>query len=416
VAETFDDSAGNEGFPGSPYPAIWAHDHADDTLYSEEINVVSPDTGPLKWVGGLYFQSDTIHIGPYGFDFGSGTGQAGTPPSVLLSLLAKLPRKTEAVFGQVTYDLTDKLQIAIGGRYTWVQERLTDAEFLYSGGVPFFVIPGNNSISDSKPTGKIAVNYKINDDNMIYAFAATGHKAGGVNTSPMFPATTQPVFGPEDVTNYEVGWKGRLFDGHLRAQLDAYYNDYRNFQLTLFFPAIATSEVANVGGHTTIDGVEFQTQAVFGDFSFDANASYLHSAIGHYVASDPCPNAVIGANPLCSGAPIDVTGKQQVYAPEWTFNLGAQYRFRLASGATITPRVDYSYTSPQWGTVFELPADRLTERNLVNAQLAYSQGRYAITAYATNLFNLIYIDSATEGGIRYPGPPRQFGVRVGMSF
>ncbi|HWD67507.1 MAG TPA: TonB-dependent receptor [Caulobacteraceae bacterium] len=416
TAESFDDSMGNEGLPNSPYPPIWFRSKGSDRLVSEEINLVSPDTGPLKWIGGLYYQSEQIGI-PV-FEGGLGTGQAGVPPNLLLSATGVVPTETEAVFGQITYNITPALQIAVGGRFTWSQEQLNVTETLYAGGVPALVVPAIGPYSDRKPTGKISINYQVNSNNMLYALVATGHKAGGANDSPVSPATVvPPYFKSEDVTDYEIGVKSTFLDGHLRTQLDAYYNDYKNFQLLLFIPMYLNTEIANAGGTTVIDGVEFQGQGVFGNFRVDANASYLHSRIGHFVAADQCSiSPVVGLDPGCDGQPLNVTGHPKDYAPDWTANIGVQYDFHLPNGGTLTPRVNYSYTSSQWGTLFDLPVDLLGPRNLVNAQLAYTQGRYVVTAYATNLFNLTYIDSGIEGGTRYPGAPRQFGLRLGMNF
>jgi iron complex outermembrane receptor protein len=412
--ENYDASAGNEGIPNSPYPAEYFHGDGTDQLFSEELNLVSPDTGPLKWIGGLYFKDDLITLPNDGFVIGIGSG---TPPNRLANVPATIHNTTEAAFGQVTYDLTSALTLAVGGRYTWSTDHLIDSENIYSGGVVALAIPANESSSDGKLTGKVSLDYKITPDQVLYAFVATGHKAGGPNDSPVFPSTKPPIFQAEDVTDYELGLKSTFFGGHLHTQIGGYYNDYRNFQLDLFLPNFLNTEIENVTGHTIIEGVELQAQAVFGDFSLDGNASYLHSKIGHFIAADQCSiSPVVGMDPGCGGQLINVSGNQQDYAPEWTFNIGAQYAFHLNNDSTITPRVDYSYVSPQWGTVFELAADKLRQRNIVNAQLAYARGRYELTAYATNLFNLIYIDSGIEGGMRYPGPPRQFGVRLGVTF
>jgi iron complex outermembrane receptor protein len=168
------------------------------------------------------------------------------------------------------------------------------------------------------------------------------------------------------------------------------------------------SFIRNLAGTTTLYGLEAEAQAVFGPASFDASASYEHSSLGSALVADPAPQP---------GGPADIQlhGRMVPLAPEWTFNFGAQYAFRLANGATLTPRIDYSYVSSQWATPYQDLGDFLPARNLVNFNLAYLQGPYRVTFYATNAFNLHYI-IGTNIGLRYAGDPAQYGVRVARSF
>jgi iron complex outermembrane recepter protein len=253
---------------------------------------------------------------------------------------------------------------------------------------------------------------------MAYVFVATGHKAAGLNTTPnFFIGSHAPMpFKGEDVTDYELGLKSTLFDGHVRTQIGGYYTLYNNFQVNYLDSTLNTSLIENVTGQTVLEGLEAQVQAVFGPWTIDANASLSHSRLGHFVARDPCAIAAVGPDPRCGGAPINVAGNEQDYAPDGTFNAGVQYTFALAGDSTLTPRIDYSYVAPQWGTIFELPVDRLSERNLVNVQLTYRRGTLGLTGYATNLFDDRYNQLQSEGGVRLPGAPRQFGLRLFKSF
>src|SRR3977135_1936926 len=85
---------------------------------------------------------------------------------------------------------------------------------------------------------------------------------------------------------------------------------------------------------------------------------------------------------------------------------------------TPTPRVDYGLVGSRWATVFQVPpGDFLTEQNIFNAQLKYDPSdSLAITAYATNLFDMHYVALQLLGNLGMPGPPRQFGIRVSKSF
>jgi iron complex outermembrane receptor protein len=364
-------------------------------VFSQEFNVVSPDQGPLRWVAGVYYQNDVVDIPQGGFDI-------GVPPGAVdLAIVYHTPKTTEAVFGQVTYDLTSTLQLEAGARYTHSSFTLDDDNVTLIGATPLPGLVLHASTNDDAVTGKVALNWRPDSANTLYAFVAEGHKQNGINTDPATP------FGPEEVTDFEAGWKPTFFDGHLRAQLGGYYSIYRHFQLQ-FTQATQVNLIQNLNGDTTIYGVEAEAQAVFGPWSFDAGGSYEHSSLGATQITDPT-----------TGNLVQLGGRPLPLAPAWTFNVGGQYAFALGNGATLTPDIDYSYVSSQWATPFQHFGEFLPGRNLVNAQLTYAQGPWKASLYSTNAFNLHYIVATNVGvpfGLRYPGSPREFGFRLERSF
>ncbi|MGH6993101.1 MAG: TonB-dependent receptor [Caulobacteraceae bacterium] len=371
-------------------------DYGQERIWSEELDAISPNRGPFTWVGGLYFQSDVVNLPPgVGFDIHI----PGAVPGVAdINLTYHTPKTTEAVFGQVGYDLTSQLQFELGARYTHSTFGLDDDNF-FNNSPPGLIL--HASTSDDALTGKAALTWRPNSANTVYAFIAEGHKQNGINTDPATP------FGSEEVTDIEAGWKPTLFDGHLRAQLGGYYSLYRHFQLQYLTPT-QVSLIQNVSGTTTIYGFEGETQAVFGPLSFDAGLSYEHSSLGQATITDPS-----------TGLPVALGGRALPLAPTWTANVGAQYAIPLGDGRRLTPRVDYSYVSSQWATPFQRLGEYLTARNLVNAELAFSDGPWTLTAYTTNAFNERYIVAVNAGvpfNLRYAGPPRQYGLRLARRF
>jgi iron complex outermembrane receptor protein len=98
-------------------------------------------------------------------------------------------------------------------------------------------------------------------------------------------------------------------------------------------------------------------------------------------------------------------------------NVGVQYVFNLGDGDTFTPRLNFAHESHQWATLFDNPnlGDKLSPRNILNAQLAWNRGSWTVTAYATNLTNDQYV-AALNTGLDFAGPPRQYGIRVAKTF
>ncbi|HXQ12832.1 MAG TPA: TonB-dependent receptor [Caulobacteraceae bacterium] len=404
---------GAGAFGGPPYFDSFA-DYGREEIYSEEVNLISPDTGPLRWVAGLFYQHDYVTLLPGGSDGRGNIGfDIGVPAGVFDEDLAyRTPKVTEAAFGQVSYDITSTLQLQVGARYTDETFGLRDTLFdqLFGVTLPGTVFNFVAHTSDSGLTGKVALNSSLNPTNFLYAFVATGSKAAGINTNPVGTQTAPVPFGTETVTDYEAGWKPTFFDGHLRAQVGGYYDQYQKFQLSFAVPSTAGNQafIRNVSGTTTLYGIEAEMQAVFGPLSFDAGVSYEHSALGSALVDDPGPSATAGALVQLSGRPLPL-------APDWTANFGGQYAFTLPNEATLTPRVDVSYISGQWGTPYEDIGDYVPAHTVVNVQIAYEQHRFNVTLFATNAFNEQYL-IGSAGGLRYAGAPAQYGVRVEHSF
>jgi len=375
-----------------------------EQIASEEINVVSPDNkGPISWVGGLYYQHDYVSLLPGG---GQPGFDIGVPHGVVdLELNYRTPKTTEAVFGQVSYDITPALQLQVGARYTDESFGLTDDSPTVVFGTVVADPVATGHTRDSGPTGKVALTWKVDDNNTLYAFVATGRKAAGLNTTPAGTQTAPAAFSPEQVTDFEAGWKPIFFDGHLRTQFGGYYSLYKDFQLSFGTPSAPTmSFIRNLSGTTTLYGLEAEAQAVFGRWTFNASASYEHSSLGSGLVADPV-----------SGLPSQLGGRMAPLAPTWTANFGAQYAFALGNGATLTPRVDVAYIDSQWATPYQDFGDFLPSRTLVNAEIAYAQGPYRFTAFATNAFDLHYV-IATNIGLRYAGNPAQYGIRAERRF
>ena len=404
-------------FPLGSSPEIFDAKATDQTL-SEEVNIVSPDSGPLTWVVGGVYQNDLLNTPE--FILSLTPAQPPFPFLVLNGLQDRASRDSWGIFGQAGYQITDALKLNVGLRYSETTFTLHDiAEALLDGIIPIQVrsVQGAQE-KDSRLTGKIDLDYTLDQNNFLYAFVATGHKGGGINGDGT-------VFNAENVTDYEVGWKGTFFDNHLHTQLGGFYNNYDNFQLAIFVPALGAGEDQNAAGTTTTKGIEAQTEAAFGALSFNLGASYLDTSIGQFYAIDsrtgdigPCNPSAGPANPAPPVGCQNLSGHQLPEAPRWTAQIGVQYAFDLADDQTLTPRVDYGLIGSRWGTVFEVPSeDKMDALNTFNAQLVYDRpDNWQVTAYATNLFDLHYVATQLLGTLGFAGPPRQFGIRVSKAF
>ena len=401
-------------------------DRAWEDIYSQELNVISPDTGFFRWIGGLYYQHDQTVIPPVG-----GFTDSIVANTVYGTIAANYARETMAGFGQASFNLPHGFQIQGGLRYSYTREPSDVTSLIvdpYYGVFPGLPAPsGSHQVqldTESAVTGKLALNWTVDENNYLYAFVATGNKPGGANATSL--VSLPPHIKAENVTDYELGWKATLFDGHLRTQLGTYYDTYQNFQVSIDSPTVAnTSLILNVPTTTVNYGFEASGDAVFGALRINFSGSYLHTSLGTFYAIDPrlaglvsaasCSTGSGPANPLIGCT--NLTGRPLSDAPNWTFNIGVQYAFDVGGGATLTPRIDYSYISSEWATLFENTSedDLLGARSILNAQLTYAKGTWAVIGYGTNVTNLQYV-SQNNSGLRFPGAPRQYGIRLTKSF
>ena len=413
------DSAGTARLP--PATAVF-NNHVTERVVTEEVNLISPSTSKLTWVAGAFHVEDEAVAGV--------TVNSPTPPT---GVAIRSPSYKEAVaaFGQVSYKVFPNFQIDVGTRYTESFAHNTGSIFL-SGLAPFTIaLPQAAKESDNAWTGKIGASWTITPEEFAYIFAAKGYKAGGIN------GPTSPDFAPETVYDYEVGLKSTI-GAHIRTQINAFYMDYTNLQLSTYIPPEGSSGLGGGNGVTnagssTIWGFEFQAEAKFGAWHFDVNASNVHSTLGKtlYINSNLLPgggNAPLGPQcatgvssnpPACFNyAPFtsNLQGGPNPYSPEWTVNLGAEYAFEVGHDATLTPRVDYTFIDDQYQTVLGDPADFIPSHSLVNASLTYRTGPWRIQAYGTNIFNTIYIVGYTYGPSYFLGRPAQYGVNLSRKF
>jgi len=380
-------------------------DSVGETIYSQEFNLLSSDEGRVSWIVGAYWQKDTYDFPPGEFVIGVPEGS----PYTEYVLSGSNPKDASAVFGQVGFHFTDRLELEVGARYS--KSTTTNHVDVLQYGTP---ILAEQTAEFSNVSGKVALNYELNENQFLYGFVATGHRPGGLNV-PVGFGIPEP-FDEESVTSFELGWKSVWLDGSVRTQVTAFRNDYDNFQVTIGYPDYPVFGIeVNVPNTTKMSGFEAQVQALLGEWQFSAGMGLLQSELGAFYATDPRIIAVTPCNPENgpeSASCIALEGHDQTYAPEATFNFAVERAF-AAGNDTITPRINYGYVSDQWATLFQNEAlgDHIESRKMLGGQVAWQHGDYTVTLYGTNLTDQHYV-AAINSGLRFAGAPRQYGLRI----
>jgi iron complex outermembrane receptor protein len=414
-------------------PQIFWDQRVREREWTEEINILSPQAENYNWVVGGYAQRNKIDVN---IDAHGSTGPGGPT----LFIYSPQNKMTTGWFGQLNFKITPQWELQTGLRYStfrvdgngFVSLELPSAACGFIGlpRAPWNgcqVADTGGDENDGRVTGKIALNYTLDDNNLLYAFVARGYKPGGFNA-------VNSNFGPETVLDYEVGWKSAMFANHIRTQLGGFYYSYHNFQFQELQLSSGNSGVTNLPT-AKIDGIEASIQARVAQWEADGSASYVHSSLpsaGPFVNTHLLPpNAA--AIPQCpagvapSAACFDYTpyltvtsAGPNLYSPEWTLSGGVQYEFRLGGAATLTPRVNYSYVSGQYTSLtYSKVTDYLPAHGLLSALLTLQlTDNWMVEGYGTNLTDKLYRSGqgGNNGNYYFYGAPRQYGARVRYTF
>jgi iron complex outermembrane receptor protein len=233
--------------------------------FSEELRVTSPSDQAFEYVAGLFYANNPVD--------GHGD-QAGALNNGTLTFLGltegnsdKLKSRSEtyAVFGQATYHLSDHWSLIGGIRGSHDSVSAHTIKSVAPGSIAPFapdLTPINASGHGNDLSGKIGLQYEVDQSWMVYATASKGYKGPAINSGA--PDVGVPlVVKPEQVYNYEIGTKKSFFGGAVQLAATAYYEKARDYQVTIFDPNTAQSYFSNARG-LSIHGID---ASIFGYLS-----------------------------------------------------------------------------------------------------------------------------------------------------
>ncbi|MCI4644126.1 MAG: TonB-dependent receptor [Hyphomonadaceae bacterium] len=429
-------------------PLLKFHDTQENKSYQQELRLSSPGDTRFDWLLGAFWFSSTFENGDGGnraiFEFDtlsddptvSAINQAllGTPiplPFATQGQLGFLDSRQEteyfALFGQFTYDLTDRLSVTGGLR--WQQED-KDAYVRQSVNDPspsiisLLLSPPAVSAEDltrsvDDVTWSLSPQFFVTDDTMVYFTAARGFKSGGFNTGFGALPIDNREFGDETIMHYELGVKTDLADGRVRLNASAFSTEYENYQDAAFIGSqftVGNAEQADLEGFE-LEGTALLTENLTADFALSyADFKYATNLNGQcYPGRAPDSPTVPGA--------CDLSGEHPVNAPEWKTHLGLSYDQPVRWGE-VFGRVDWSWTD-EYNTSFS--ADPMLTQDaysFVNLRAGTRWDNFEAAVWVTNLGNetianfdaVLNIYAGDNSYQSYLQPPRTFGVTLSATF
>jgi iron complex outermembrane receptor protein len=389
---------------------------------SLELRLASNGSNRIDWTAGLYYfdQNVTTHgVTEYGSQASYWLLPATNSPASLLDGYtvfndSSIDTTSYAAFGQLTWNVTDRLHVTPGIRYTKEKKdgfynqatsggsATTDATLVSRRlGI---ARPQNFSAKtdDGSWSGQLAAAYDISADVHAYATASRGFKSGGINmtalplTSANLPSQAAAVVRPEKVTTYEAGLKTQLFNRLLVLNGAVFSTDVKNFQANVVDsgPGALRGYLANVQ-KVTVRGAEFDaTTRSIGGFTSYANLAYTKGRYADF-KNAPCPLERIGT----STASCDLSGVELPGVSKWAGSIGTEYRRDADLGrlsGQLYAGVDASYRSAYFADAAASQYARVKSYEIVNLRAGFrSNDGWEGFVSVKNAFNEDYIQNIT---------------------
>jgi len=316
---------------------------------SQELNL-SGRWDRLGYVLGLYYFEEEVNPNPTGEGVNNFLAGIIVNPSPLVNTDAW------SVYGQARYDLTEKLAITTGLRYT-EEDKKFDQDFtisLMAAGNPVIGQVTYETDDTYKAwTPKFGIEFRPIDDVMLYVSATRGFKSGGFNFTSQ---NADQGFDPEFLWSYEAGMKSDLLDRRLRLNATGFYYDYTNLQVQSFLtPGVI--DITNAAD-AEVTGLEIEMLAHPSDgLAFGANLAHLDATYKNYTEA-----------PITGGT-IDASGNRLNSAPKWNYSLFGQYDLSVGDIGNAFVRGEYSWRSRQYFTVVNDDIQTQGSYELVNANV-----------------------------------------------
>lgn len=396
--------------------------------FSQELRAAGKVGSSFDYVvGGYYFSSRydlTQWTRLFGFNTAIDPRVADLNPQTVIG-----HTKSYAAFGDFNWAFADRWRLSFGGRYTHDKKELTNG-FAQTG------IVGNGKGSFNKFTPKVGVDFRPNDDVMVYASWSRGYRSGGFSPRAATAVTAGTPYAPETVDSYETGAKLNMLDRKLQFNVAAFVSKYKDLQQNTTIPGGPTGNqtiTSNVGS-ATIKGIELDvTLRPVEGLRLSGTMGLLDTKFKNFIVGNIAP--VGGAI-----VPFDYSANNPIYSPKFSGSVNAEYTMPTSFGKVVTS-VGLRHISPydqqiSLGTLTgnlttgpvivngNDPRVRTDTQNLLDASITANFTLGNTDAYLTLFGRNLLDDRGTTAAFTVAGlwsfasarEPRTYGATVGMKF
>lgn len=403
-------------FFGVPLPfAIAVTDQPESRdLWSNEIRYASDFDSRFQMVVGAFYQE-------LDRDFASNVISAredgipnGTEPDIF-GRVSSFQTDETALFGEFSYEFTDKLTGVVGARWFDFEQDSQSRETLPFGGFD----PGDapppdpdRMASESDVSLKASLSYEVAEDITVYGLFSEGFRQGGTNSTGFGNLIIIPEeFESDSIENYELGAKTVWLDGRLAINTSIYTIDWSNIQTLEQEPVQGFSFIGNAGA-AQVDGIEVELFArPTEDLDITIAAGYQDARLTE-------------DQPLLEvETPVGRDGDPIPYVPEFTGAVSLQYHFPIGgAGWDAFARADWSYVGSSQ-TQFNMNGEFFHEQDsydILDLRLVLANQSWEATFFLDNVFDeraeLTIIENRAVPLSVFTNRPRTLGAAVSWRF
>jgi iron complex outermembrane receptor protein len=401
---------------GSPLPILHAYALGRNEQFSQELQLLSPDDSSIQWIFGGFYLHEIVKQDPQQI-----TSQFVFPAPVTGSTtLSTVTLNSYALFAQATMPLdfiNPDISLTLGGRFTHDVKSWSSSGEFTTGPGEGTPIPGTSIIFPdqreawSNFSPKVSLEYRPTEDLMFYATFARGYKAGAFNmTSPSIPQP--PALDPEQLDDFEGGFKGEFFDRRMRLNMAIYHYRRSDIQTSVVAGSsqgVTTLENAGAANATGVQGS--LALALTDDLTLQTSAAWQNSEYTDFQNASGFVLSPLGN----ANVTVDASGNDTPRSPTWVASAQLNYSHDFSDGSAIHFDSAVLYNS---GFFWE-PTNVLQENAYVvlNGNLGYTfpGGQVKASLFATNITNENYSLGTNFFPVAigvYDAPPRMYGLRL----
>ena len=306
-----------------------------------------------------------------------------------------------AAYFNMSYALTDQVDIGGGLRYS-KDSKKANAMF------PSFANRKFVEADFDEITWDVNVSYQLDNGHNVYAQVQKGYQPGGFPPRPFGGEAQFVAFDETTAINYEVGFKGQVFD-NMSIMTAFFYTQYSDLALPFNDPTSGGGFVTIMenAGESVAKGIEIEsTINVTEDFEVRVAVGYLDAEITKLDAD--VKGITLGSTPALT--------------PEWTATVAATYFLYLENGSTVSFNGDYSYRGSMQGQSTNTASEKIDSRALAGFNVKYQpeEGQWSLSLYGENVFNEVYDQGRLQQsgfvGIVRSNDRSEFGLRYTHNF
>jgi iron complex outermembrane receptor protein len=445
----------------------------EEQYFSHELTLTSTDSGPVQWIGGLYWyhehydqpinglcfpqQPQLLH--PFTF-----TGPAAANPQMCeFDQDTHMTYDSYAGFGQVTWQVADDWRLEAAARYTRDEKSgiegtrvigfadtalglpyfgaATPAIDITELAISFAPTPGAGTPFENSQTGfwerqlkgswggltgEVTLNWTPDESTLAYAKYSRGYKTGGFNSGSL---SSEVLTAPEYVDAYEVGAK-KTVGSQFQINGAAFYYNYLNEQQPVSIPSPAGVPVSDIFNVPSAHTYGLELEAVWQPIDplmINAQYTYLNSTVasmdGKCFENTVDPLAILpgsnrGACPVVAGIQeVDLTGSHLPETPPNKVSVNANYTFTFESGHLLLG-ASYIWKDRTFGSIFNNPQALAPAYSQVNLSAEWddAQDRYTIRGWVNNVFNTTGYDIVTPYNLAPAGLPYDIVSAKSLTF